>query len=221
MLTYIFSCILCFVCLVCLCISSLRSMLSYEVPYEVQEIPDFLTPEECDTIIDMSHPNLIESEVYTGANDDSIDTTHRKSEQCWLKDHEHELVEKLSHKVAELTQTDLSMQEELQVVKYTQGGFFNPHFDACNGDKEFCKRMDDGVGPRYITVLIYLNDDFTGGETVFPSINKSVKPQKGKAVIFYNTHKNTGEILKKSFHGGNPVLSGNKWICNKWIKNKL
>lgn len=188
--------------------------------YNVQEIPNFLTHEECNHIIKLSEPKLFKSCVYKESNEDDagstdvIDTTHRVSEQCWL-DHSHIL----SHKVAELTNTLVDQQEQLQVVKYNKGGFFNPHYDACQGDENFCKRMNIS-GPRYITVLIYLNDDYEGGETVFPKINKVVKPEKGKAIVFYNTDKNSGHVLQKSLHGGNPVLSGNKWICNIWIKNQ-
>jgi len=207
--------ILCVICL--LCCWSFSFSFNTKI-YTIQEIPNFLTNEECELLIKLSEPNLIESKVYTHAEDDSIDTSHRKSEQCWLKDNRHQVIENISKRVASLTNTQKDLQEDLQVVKYTTGGFFNPHYDACNGDKDFCKRMDGEKGPRYITFLIYLNDDFTGGETVFPNINKSVKPEKGKAVIFYNIDKDTKQILQDSFHGGNPVISGQKWICNKWIK---
>jgi prolyl 4-hydroxylase len=67
-----------------------------------------------------------------------------------------------------------------------------------------------------MTILVYLNDNFKGGETSFPMLDKKIKPEKGKAVIFYNTDTN-GTILRKSKHAGIPVIEGEKWICNKWI----
>ena len=72
-------------------------------------------------------------------------------------------------------------------------------------------------GPRYLTVLFYLNDNFEGGETIFPKINKLVKPKKGKAIIFQNVD-NNGVIITQALHGGEPVKNGEKWIANKWIK---
>jgi prolyl 4-hydroxylase len=63
---------------------------------------------------------------------------------------------------------------------------------------------------------MYLNDDFDGGETFFPKINKKVVPELGKAVLFYSVN-NNGVLLQKSLHGGLPVQSGEKWIANKWI----
>lgn len=52
--------------------------------------------------------------------------------------------------------------------------------------------------------------------------NVVVKPEKGKAVLWYN-HRvdNTtgwmGEIYTFSFHGGCDVTRGTKWIANHWI----
>ena len=184
--------------------------------YTVTEIPNFLTHEECDKLIQIASTQLIPSKVYTENSDDVLEN-HRTSEQCWLTNENHDIVNKISTLTSRICNKPIENQELLQVVKYPTGGFFNPHYDACIGNPEFCKRMNGSSGPRYGTLLIYLNDDFTGGETVFPNFNKTVKPEKGKAVFFYTTNKN-GTILNESLHAGNPITSGNKWICNKWTR---
>lgn len=188
---------------------------SDDLDYQVQEIPNFLTPEECDTIIKLTDGKLFKSKVYGEDSDLSSDT--RVSQQCWLHDNIHPVVKNISDKVRRVTDTHDNYQEEMQVVNYPPGGFFLPHYDACDGDKQFCERLDSKHGPRYMTVLFYLNDDFQGGETVFPNINKTVRPEKGKAVIFKNVNKDN-VIIKQAFHGGQPVIAGEKWIANKWIK---
>lgn len=184
--------------------------------YDVEEIPNFLTSEECDSIIELSKDKLFPSRVYTDESD-VHDTKSRISSQCWLTDDNHPIIEKISQKVYDYTGTHGNHQEQLQVVNYNKGGFFTPHYDACDGNVEFCKRMNDSHGPRLLTFLIYLNDEYTGGGTTFPHINKTVTPEKGKAVLFYNVDKN-GHIINQAFHGGNPVEHGNKWIANKWIR---
>lgn len=186
-----------------------------DLNYDIQEFENFLTPEECDAIVSLAEPHLFESKVYTDSKD--IINKTRKSKQHWLRDHQHPVVKKISIKVAKMTSTSIDNQEPLQVVKYTKGGFFNPHHDACDGTSEFCERMNKDKGPRHITLLIYLNDNFEGGETEFPMISKKCIPKKGKAVLFYDTD-SKGNILKKSLHGANPIKSGEKWVCNKWIK---
>lgn len=183
--------------------------------YDIQEIPNFLSSEECDQIISMSKDKLFESRVYSDKAD-LYESKSRESQQCWHDD-ETDLVKSISEKVRKLTNTKNQHQEHLQVVNYQAGGFFSPHYDACEGTPTYCERMNGSEGPRYLTVLVYLNDGFEGGETVFPKINKTVKPQKGKAVIFQSVN-DDGVIIKEALHGGNPVKSGEKWIANKWIR---
>jgi len=185
-------------------------------PANVQEVPNFLTHEECDLIIALSKEGLYDSTVYT-EKADIVNTDHRQSKQKWLYDGEHSLIDKISKKVAQLTNTNIENQEPLQVVMYGKGGFFNPHYDACDDNPDICKRLDGDAGPRKITVLIYLNDNFTGGETAFPNLNYEAKPEKGKAIVFHGTDDNE-QIIRDSLHGGNPVKDGEKWICNKWIR---
>lgn len=184
--------------------------------YDIQEIPNFLSQDECDTLILMSKNRLTPSVMYNG-NKDIYNTLDRKSGQTWLNDDEHHVVSSISDRVAKLTGTNKTNQESLQLVNYSQNGFFKPHYDSCNGSKEFCQRMNSPLGPRYITVLIYLNDSYAGGATVFPKIGKTVNPEKGKAVLFYNVTP-SGVVIDESLHGGNPVLSGEKWVANKWVR---
>lgn len=183
--------------------------------YDILEIPNFLSDEECSRIIELSKNNLFPSRIY-GTDNDILSDNMRKSNQCWLDDTDP-VIKGISDKVRAFTKTPNNYYEQLQVVKYDKGGFFNPHYDACEGNKEYCKRMNEPNGPRLYTMIFYLNDDFEGGETYFPKINKAVKPQKGKAVLFKNVD-DSGIIIYESHHGGNPVKSGVKWIANKWIR---
>jgi prolyl 4-hydroxylase len=185
-------------------------------PYHIHEIPNFLSKSECIKIQELSQDKLEKSRVYT-SNSDNVDKNVRISEQCWLKNHDDNVLDIISKRVANITGTHLKSQEEFQVVKYEPGGFYKPHYDACNKETDDCARLNKGLGPRYITVIMYLNDDFEGGETHFPNIKTSIKPEMGKAAIFYNVD-DEGEILPKSLHGGTDVRNGNKWIANKWIR---
>ena len=182
--------------------------------YDIIEIQNFLTNEECDKIIELSKGNMFSSKVYS-QNGDLYDNKSRISQQCWLNDNDS-FIKDITDKVKSYTNTHNNYFEELQVVNYQPGGFFTPHYDACIGNKSDCERMNK-EGPRYLTVLFYLNDNFEGGETIFPKINKLVKPEKGKAVIFQNVD-NNGVIITQALHGGEPVKNGEKWIANKWIK---
>ncbi len=63
-------------------------------------------------------------------------------------------------------------------------------------------------------MIIYLSEVEEGGETVFPKLNLTIKPEKGDALLFYDM-KPTGEVDDQTLHGGNKVLKGEKWIVTK------
>lgn len=187
--------------------------------YKVEEIDNILTPQECDELIAYAKKKgMSDSDVlsYGSEKDTVVDSNNRKSKTAWLKDEEHPLIMKLALLSEKLTGLPRNTQEMLQVAYYEPGGKFNDHYDACNEkNKDYCDKMNRYAGQRRSTLLIYLNDSFEGGETVFPKIHVTVKPKKGKGILFWNT---TPEevIIPESMHRGNPVVGGEKWICTKW-----
>lgn len=187
--------------------------------YRMYEIPKFLTKDECREIINTATKiGLHKSEIY-GSAADSVSTESRVSFTAWLPTASSQVVQKINTLTAQLTGYPEDHQEDLQVVRYPEGGFFKPHFDCCEGGPDECRRMNATGGPRRVTLIIYMNDGYQGGETYFPNINETVVPVTGKAVVFWSTDEMDG-VIQQSFHGGNPVKGGEKWICNKWVHPK-
>ncbi len=60
------------------------------------------------------------------------------------------------------------------VVRWPIGTYMKPHFDDNNVHR-----------PDVFAAMLYLNDDFKGGSTIFEDIE--IKPKKGKLVIFSNS----------------------------------
>ena len=186
------------------------------------EIEGFLAPYECDRLINISiEKGMVSSLV--GFDDSYIDTNVRKSKQVWMgaedNDITHIIREKVQNMVDTLRQSkcisDKYMFEDIQIVNYAQGGKYDPHYDGDEcGEGKQCP-----PNQRICTVLIYLNDDFTGGYTRFPNLNISIKPKKGKALFFWVSNPLDGQLYKETLHGGEPVLSGEKWIATQWVRN--
>ena len=65
--------------------------------------------------------------------------------------------------------------------------------------------------------MIYLTSVEAGGHTIFPQPGISVKPMEGSALFWWNLHPQDNYDSRVS-HLGCPVLYGNKWIANKWVK---
>jgi len=145
---------------------------------------------------------------------ESINKAHRNSQTAWLKKN-GDIVERIAKRISELTNTPIELQEDLQCVRYQKGGIFKEHFDAYTNE-ELPAIYKQGNRQRFSTFLIYLNDDFTGGETTFPKLKKTVIPEKGKAIYFKNIDANH-VIIPESLHKGSRLKSGEKWIANIWI----
>lgn len=68
-----------------------------------------------------------------------------------------------------------------------------------------------------MTLMIYLTSVEAGGHTIFPQVGISVKPEIGSALYWFNIGAQNN-FDSRNLHLGCPVLYGNKWIINKWIK---
>ena len=107
--------------------------------------------------------------------------------------------------------------ESIHVVKYSVGEEYKDHHDFFHPGEEYYEDEVNRGGQRLKTALVYLNDDFEGGETNFPNLNIKVDPKKGKLVLWDNI-KDDGSLDYDSLHAGLPVKSGYKYIAVIWIR---
>jgi prolyl 4-hydroxylase len=198
--------------------------------YRVLELPTFFGMDECDKVKALAlsgiRGGMRPSTVY-GRQDDKVDA-HRISEQIWLRDEDDPLIAELSRRVATLTGTSMDSQEDWQVARYPDGGRFASHYDPCVLEDAACKRMEGDGGVRILTVLVYLNDNFGGGETVFPENGIAISPGKGKAVVFQSidASSSTKRVIRQARHEARPVSTHGvsvegKWIATKWIRRQF
>jgi predicted 2-oxoglutarate/Fe(II)-dependent dioxygenase YbiX len=85
---------------------------------------------------------------------------------------------------------------EIQIVRYHPGGLYVDHRDT----------PALGKTPRALSLVCYLNDDFTGGATVFADPDITVLPRTGDVVMF-------SPVL---LHRAEPVTAGTKYIITAW-----
>ncbi|CAK5108564.1 unnamed protein product [Meloidogyne enterolobii] len=76
-----------------------------------------------------------------------------------------------------------------------------------------------GIGNRIATVLFYLTTPEKGGYTIFNKINTIAKPSKRDALFWYNLLRN-GDGDLRTMHAACPVLIGDKWVVNSWIRER-
>ena len=102
-------------------------------------------------------------------------------------------------------------------MNYGIGGYISPHTDSISWSSKSSSEYIHGLGPRIATFMLYLMGDIDGGMTAFPQIGVSVKPKMGSALYWFTIHPNLS-YDSRSVHLGCPVVYGNKWIMNKWLK---
>ena len=162
-------------------------------------IKGFLSDDECEYIKSIVKDKLKPSTI----SDQMVeDPTVRKSETAWI-DHTDPVIRNIMHRCTD----DRTKCESLQVLRYTPGGFYRPHQDA---DVTHTNK-------RAHTFIFALNDEYEGGKTCFPVLDKKYRLQKGDALSF-DTLNSWGRVPKQAIHGGEPVVSGEKWIANLWIR---
>jgi prolyl 4-hydroxylase len=185
--------------------------------FELYEIEDILTHHECDELIRVSKQIGLSTSNVLNPVGEELDKSYRTSEQLWLPNNYNDIIKKISDYNQTLTKLPYENQEDIQIVHYNQGGLFKLHTDACAYDKITCDKTANrnNSGQRKSTLLLYLNDNYEHGETEFPSINKKIIPKKGKGIFFYSTDDDEN-ILLESYHVGNQVINGEKWIATIW-----
>lgn len=183
--------------------------------YSVREVPDFLSDDECEHLIARAGPVLKKSPALSRSGKLGEDL-RRRSSSAFFGHAGDPIVRRIKQRIADLTDTDLNQQELIQVTHYDPLQFYVPHFDAQANDQS----VDQRSGMRIRTVIIYLNDDFSGGTTRFSRIATRVIPEKGKAVVFDNLTDDGTRPHPLSIHQADIVREGEKWMVNQWIRQR-
>jgi prolyl 4-hydroxylase len=89
--------------------------------------------------------------------------------------------------------------ERLRCYRYAPGQYFAPHHDGAF--------VRDAQERSKLTFMIYLNEEFTGGETAMLDLDEVVVPKTGRALLFQHA------IL----HEGCEVKSGVKYAVRSDI----
>lgn len=109
-------------------------------------------------------------------------------------------------KTVPFTGRNIAWYETPRILRYQAGGFYKRHSDSCQVDKsikQWFKVMD-----RDLSLLIYLNDDFTGGGLTFTHFNYHYRPSPGDLLIFPSDN--------RYIHQAEKVDSGLRYVIASW-----
>ena len=190
---------------------NIRTQAAETFKKRILRIENFLSEEECEYIIGIANPRMYESMVANGGENIQANKNLRNSESAGFASFaEDEKLRALGERVTSLLEVTIDHLEGMQVTKYNPGGEYKNHFDAFGSSTENFSATH-GYNNRSYTVLLYLNDDFDGGETVFPIIDHAITPKKGMLIAYPNLD-HTARPSLFALHRGNPVTKGIKYL---------
>lgn len=128
----------------------------------------------------------------------------------------HFLVQERISKACGLPRTHM---EGYSVLFYRPGEEFSAHVDYYDTADLAGRREIQELGQRNLTFIIYLNDDYAGGETEFTELGLKHKGRAGEALYFVNADRN-GKGDPRTRHAGLPTTSGNKWVLSQYVRDK-
>jgi hypothetical protein len=182
--------------------------LTVQVP-NLTLFTNFLSPKECQEVIDQASNSLQKSKVI-GEGDDCVYHESRTNLGTFLNNGSSPVVDRICEHISILTGIPVEYGEPMQISRYEVGEEYKPHYDHFEEDNR-------SSGQRVATFLIYLNTPEDGGETTFPDAKIDVQAVMGNAILFRYPKANSSEL---TLHGGTPVKAGVKWIAVKWLRDR-
>jgi prolyl 4-hydroxylase len=191
----------------------------HEAPL-IRRLPGVIHPLVLDTVINLAAPLVQRSQIVDARTGEMRADPMRTSSHVTLGPRQHDhVLEALERCISHISGLPALNGEFLQILRYRPGEEFRPHVDYFNeGGAGAYQSLADG-GQRAQTVLIYLNDDYTGGSTCFPRLQLDIKGRRGDMLHFHNLGAD-GLGHRDSLHAGMPVMAGEKWLLSQWIRSE-
>jgi predicted 2-oxoglutarate/Fe(II)-dependent dioxygenase YbiX len=95
----------------------------------------------------------------------------------------------------------------VEFIKYEAGGHYATHIDGQYLDNDVIK-----IGPDHkdLSCILYLNDDYEGGELTFNFFNKTIRPKSGQVITFPSNW--------RYLHKVSTITSGERYAIVIWFK---
>jgi hypothetical protein len=186
----------------------------------VRTVDSFITVAGCDWIIARARNRLTRARVYDPVNRQDIVGQTRTNSVANFALTEVELLDVLLQaKMSSACGVPMNHMEAPAVLHYGVGEQASNHYDFVDPATPDYAGEIARNGQRVVTFLVYLNDDYAGGETDFPTLGFSHKGRRGQGLFFVNAHADLQPDLRM-LHAGRPPTRGEKWIVSQFIRSR-
>ena len=90
--------------------------------------------------------------------------------------------------------------EPYNIIRYKPGDHYPNHYDG-----------NTSLG-RHISAILYLNDDYVGGELYFKNFDLTIKPKQGMLLLFPSNYAYQHQALQ--------VMEGTKYALVTWLHDR-
>ena len=170
----------------------------------------FLSHPEADYLISLATPRFQPALVVHPATRQQVPDPIRTSNvAAFPLALEQPVIHAINRRIAAASRTNVQAGEPLTVLRYQPGQQYRAHLDT----------LPLVSNQRHATMLIYLNDGYSGGETYFPKIGIKIRAEKCDALLFYNL-RDDGQPNPTTLHEGLVVSAGEKLVASRWIRQR-
>jgi len=164
----------------------------------VRALDAFITPAACDWFIARARNRLIRARVYDPVTREDVVRATR------------------SNSVANFGLTDVELLDVMLQAKMSRA---SEHFDFVSPNSADYAQELARNGQRVMTFLVYLNENYEGGETDFPKLRICHKARLGQGLFFVNASTDLQPDLRM-LHAGRAPRRGEKWVVSQFIRSR-
>lgn len=185
---------------------------------QISVIKGFASHQVCDWMIEKAGASIPPADVLDPSTRERVFHSGRTNSASYCDVLEFDFpILFLRQRISTVTELPLTGFERTAILRYAMGQKYDPHFDFFDPETPGFQETLAEDGQRVATFLLYLNDDYEGGETDFVDVPWRRKGKKGDAVFWWNVQP-SGEPDPMTLHGGRPPTLGEKWLLSQWIR---
>lgn len=192
------------------------SPITTGIPPGILVIENYLEPDFCKYLTDYADTvvgrklKVLDNTKTSGSETVTMESKGRITEHVRIDGVLNELmpvfVDVYTQRLAPYYDVRFEWFERPQILRYPPGGLYNRHADSEHWVKETQSwvRAQD----RDYSILLYLNEEFSGGEIAFVDFDFKLKPKRGMLVAFPADHRYQ--------HAALPTTSGTRYVIVSW-----
>ena len=187
----------------------------------VLSVQGLIPPPVCDWVIGQSRPRLQRALVQDPETGHTVMGETRTNQVANFELTSTSLLNLfVQARIAAAAGVAPQMMEAFAVLHYAVGQEASEHYDFLDPALAGYGTVIERHGQRVATCLLYLNDDYEGGETAFPELGIGHRGAKGDALIFFSVDEASGAPDRRTLHAGRPPASGEKWVLSQFIRDR-